>query len=83
MGNKVQWNKKKLIYKLDDNENPLKINFFSFYKNGKKVLNNFLIKIIDEKEVEIEGKFSEEYTLKVNNINYLFNEDLDKNENDE
>lgn len=83
MDNKVQWNKKKLIYKLDDNENPLKTNFFLFYKNGKKILNNFLIRIIDEKEVEIEGNFSEEYTLKVNNINYLFNEDLDKNENSE
>ena len=83
MDNKVQWNKKKLIYKLDENENPLKNNFFSFYKNGKKVTNKFLIKIIDEKEVEIEGNFSEEYTLKVNNINYLFNEDLDKDKDKE
>lgn len=83
MNNKVQWNKKKLIYKLDENENPLMTNFFLFYKNGKIVTSKFLIKIIDEKEVEIEGNFSEDYTLKVNNINYLFNEDLDKNENDE
>lgn len=36
MDNKVQWNKKKLIYKLDDNENPLKTNFFHFIRMVKK-----------------------------------------------
>ena len=70
---KVEWKKDKVIYRLSENENPFVNDFFTFYQDDEKLNETFLIKVIDEKIIEIEGNFSEGIILKVNKINYLFN----------
>lgn len=76
---KVIWKRDKVIYKLDENENPFVNNFFTFYKNNVLLNEIFIIRVIDETQIEIYGKFSENIVLKANNINYNFSLDEEKN----
>ena len=76
---KVIWKRDKVIYKLDENENPFVNNFFTFYKNNILLNERFIIRVIDEAQIEIYGNFSENIVLKVNNVNYNFSLDEEKN----
>jgi hypothetical protein len=76
---KVIWKRDKVMYKLDENENPFVNNFFTFYKNNEELKERFIIRVIDETQIEIYGNFFDGIKLKANSINYLFNPDDEKN----
>ena len=50
---KVIWKRDKVMYKLDENENPFVNNFFTFYKNNEELKERFIIRVIDETQIAV------------------------------
>lgn len=76
---KVIWKRDKVIYKLDENENPFVNNFFTFYKNNNLLENRFIIRVIDETQIEIYGNFFEGITLKAGTVKYNYSTEIEYN----